>query len=294
MLLVVDGMDLSAWELDANWDAIDMNPLLWEEDVMNVEHEAIPQEENENLVPFAGFDAGEDEIQNDGTVSVSPVCTRNRDDARIVPLTAQNTLREILIAHFSTSYRLGRVQWPRNMSQDSRGRIGKPQPITETGAMLRALSYCNEHLVVKHSRLRRIGNRVGVFHDCIGDGLFTGDMSIRKGEVVAEFVGEFITVAEGKRRDEAGVGGYMVMIRKNTLLLDCYRFRDQCKASMVNSPRGCIDLDTNLPAVSNVKITYDHRRKKYRLVAIRDIGPDTEVLWDYGTDYRYPTMPTDS
>jgi SET domain len=294
MLLIVDGMDLSAWELDANWEAVDMDPLLWDDDVEEEEHEHIPQDEDENLVPFAGFDEVPDQVQNDGTVTVSPICTRNRDEVHIIPITAQNTLREILIAHFSTSYRLGRVQWPRNMSQDSRARLGKPQPITETGAMLRALSYCNAHLVVQHSRLRKIGNGPNLFHDCIGNGLFTGDLPILKGETVAEFIGEFITAEEGKRRDEAGFGGYMVMIRRNSLLLDCYRFRDQCKASMVNSPRGCIDLDTNLPAVSNVKLSYDHRRRKYRLVAIRDISPNTEILWDYGSDYRYPAVQTDS
>ena len=201
---------------------------------------------------------------------------------------APNTLRELLITHFSVSYRLGRVLWPRHMKKSSRVRLGRPNLITEPAAILRALSIIRDSLKIAPSCLRRIGSTPGVYHDVIGNGLFT-NMLIRKNEIIAEFIGEFITKEEATRRIDQGLGGYMIRVRSD-VVLDSYPYLNVCKASIANSPYQCLDITTNSRAKANAKLVNDTRRRKYRLVSIEEIPPGAEILWDYGKDYKFPDL----
>ena len=57
MLLTLDHLDISAWELDAVWDSVDMNPKEWDMPEVPVVEEYNPNDEEEedvDVVPFAG------------------------------------------------------------------------------------------------------------------------------------------------------------------------------------------------------------------------------------------------
>jgi hypothetical protein len=114
-------------------------------------------------------------------------------------------------------------------------------------------------------------------------------MLIRKNEIIAEFIGEFITKEEATIRVNKGLGGYMIEVRSN-VILDSYPYIHVCKASMANSPYKCLDITTNCHAKPNAKLVHDHIRRKYRLQAIAEIPPGSEILWDYGKEYRYPDL----
>ena len=103
-----------------------------------------------------------------------------------------------------------------------------------------------------------------------------------------DFIGEFITKAVAINRDESGFGGYMVAYTNN-IVLDCYNYLNVCKASMANCPRNCWSTTSNKMAEANAKLTID-RRRKVSLRALEDIGPNVEILWNYGSSYRYPIV----
>ena len=292
MLLTLDGLDIGAWELDAAWDSIAMDPRLWNVDQLastasttasSASSALVALADDDGFVPFAGL-THLDESEADGIVAWSPGRIEPRS-IKVIGLKSPNTLRELLIEHFSVSYRLGRVQWPKNMKQSTRFRVGRPQVITEPKAILRALSVIRESLIVKKSCLRRYDDSQapGRYFDTVGNGLFT-DMRIRKDEVIAEFIGEVIMVEEAEARTRAGCGGNMIEVRGDRLL-DCYNYLDVCKASMANSPRHCINVNTKEKAIANARLVIDTMRKKYKLVCKSDIGLGEEIIWDYGLQY---------
>ena len=126
--------------------------------------------------------------------------------------------------------------------------------------------------------------------DVIGKGLFS-NIPIRKGDLIVDFVGEFITKEMGVERDVAGFGGYMISYNvSGTIILDCYNFLDICKASMANCPKNCFDSKLGRMAESNATLSINRYRRKVSLRATKDIGPNIEILWSYGPQYRYPTF----
>ena len=122
--------------------------------------------------------------------------------------------------------------------------------------------------------------------DVIGKGLFSSIL-IRKGDIIADFIGEFTTKVLANSRDKEGFGGYMIAI-KNNVVLDCYNYTHICKASMASCPTNCFDRKSRTMAVANAKLTIDHKRRKTSLRALHNIPPNVEILWHYGVNYRYP------
>jgi hypothetical protein len=307
MLLILDGYDIGAWELNVDWSDITLDPSYWEvplneerplgavADELAV-HEEIEAEDVNIAVPFAGLPGPDEEGAIAPQLAIHLGNRNNNQNvvrpAIVIPIAQPEVLRRYLITHFDVSYRLGRLQWPKSMQQRDRSRFRINRPVTGFSAIMRALAYINDALYVKESDYRREGRTPGNYVVSIGNGLFSM-LPLRAGDVIADFVGEYITPAEARNRDDVGKGGYQVYINNNCVL-DCYGFTDRCKASMANSPYKCKNISTNEMAVANAKLSIDNIRKKTRLIATKDIGPDNEIFWNYGRFYRYPILPLDS
>ena len=176
------------------------------------------------------------------------------------------------------------------MRYSHRHTFRRPNPITEPAAVMRALCIVRETLVVKKSNLLLIrGDGLSTnMVDVIGKGLFSS-ISIQKGDIIVDFIGEFITKTVAMKRDEEGFGGYMIAYT-NDIVYDSYNFLSVCKASMANCPRNCYDSNRRCSAEANARLTIDRKRRRLSLRALNDIGPMTEILWNYGVSYRYPTV----
>ena len=57
---------------------------------------------------------------------------------------------------------------------------------------------------------------------------------------------------------------------------------------MANCPYKCINIITGSSATSNAKLVYDRNRYKFRLVCIKTIYPNDEIMYNYSRDYVYP------
>ena len=104
-------------------------------------------------------------------------------------------------------------------------------------------------------------------------------IQIEKGEVICDFIGEFISFEETQRRVDLGRGGYQLQGPANKVL-DCYNFRDVCKASMANSPFKYLNIQTGNPAIVNSKLVYDRNRYKFKLLCTKTIYPNDEIMYD--------------
>ena len=275
-----------------------MSPMEWdlpvvEADPGDLDHEHdendVAEEEDDEVLPFAGLDYM-DEEDNNGVLTLSPQRNAIGNVSKTIAIHEPNILRNILVDHFSVCFKLGRIQWPKNMRRVHRHAFHRPNPIVEPAAVMRALCIVRETLIVKKSNLlliQGVGSSTNML-DVIGKGLFSSIL-IQKGDVIVDFIGEFITATVAKRRDEEGFGGYMIAYT-NDIVLDSYNYLNVCKASMANCPRNCWDSVRRCLADTNAKLTIDRRRRKMSLRAIVDIGPMTEILWNYGNSYRYPTF----
>lgn len=133
----------------------------------------------------------------------------------------------------------------------------------------------------------------------VGDGLFTSCW-IMKSEVVACFVGEFISHYEAIRRTKCGEGGYQVYVDRN-VVLDCYKScrEGRCLASKANNSLHLSHESSGASVVANSKLliwtppresSYDESSSsvpsaKVYIRALTDIPPLTEVCYAYGTRY---------
>ena len=120
------------------------------------------------VAPFAGLDYVND-VGNDGIIVLSPIRSETR--SRVIPIKMPNVLRDYLITHFSLSFRLGRIQWPKNMRQKQRHLYSRPTPITQPAAVMHALCIVRETLYVKTSVLLLVFNS-NAMKDVLDDGLF--------------------------------------------------------------------------------------------------------------------------
>ena len=156
MLLELDGYDISAWELDAAWESLSMSPTEWNLPVEEENNDGNPNSEpheqdsveDNELTPFAGLEDMEDTNLN-GILSLSPSRLAVSNVPITIPIHSPNILRNLLIEHFSVSFKLGRVQWPKNMKYSHRQNCKRPSPVTEPAAIMRALSIVRETLYVK-------------------------------------------------------------------------------------------------------------------------------------------------
>ena len=293
MLLILDGLDISAWELDAAWDSLELDPSLWdiEEDTTSISSsvlsptlDSIP----DVVIPFNGLPDTNQFIDNGLEVYVSPSRPRSNNEIRIFPIKAPTTLKRALIDHFSICYRLGRIQWPKNMKMVVRNTMNMPKPITDHAAIVRALAMIRETLVVRnslHNRLCKVSRSIANLKS-IGKGLFS-IIQMEKNEVISDFIGEFISKDVAKSRCLEGKGGYQLEGAQNKIY-DCYNFKHICKASMANSPTKCINMNTGSAATANARLVYDRNRYKFRIVCLTTIYPNDEILFNYSKDYVYP------
>ena len=66
--------------------------------------------------------------------------------------------------------------------------------------------------------------------------------------------------------------------------LDCYQYRRSCKMS--NDCRGLRHRTNGSSESSNCKVVVDVRQNRVRLETIRNVPPNTEMLWNYGDEYE--------
>ncbi len=114
----------------------------------------------------------------------------------------------------------------------------------------------------------------------IGNGLFP-TISRSKGDAVVNFVGEIITRHEYNGRVANGYGGYAVQMSASEVL-DCYNYKASCKASMCNDFHNIIHKIGGAVGFANVNIVVDTKRQSARLVAMKGIPANTEMLTTYG------------
>jgi len=110
-------------------------------------------------------------------------------------------------------------------------------------------------------------------------GLFTS-RPIRAGETIVEFKGEWIDQRQYRIRVEKGQGGYMIDLGKG-IYLDCFPFKDTCKASMANSVENAYDKSTQQRAVRNAYLDKNKHSKRVFLKSTRDIPAHGEILYNY-------------
>ena len=79
--------------------------------------------------------------------------------------------------------------------------------------------------------------------------------------------------------------GYTLYLNRNEVL-DCYDAAHAgiCDAMMANSPLNVRHSITGIVPVANAKLV-NYKGMVY-LVSLVDIGPNTEILYRYGTVYR--------
>jgi hypothetical protein len=124
----------------------------------------------------------------------------------------------------------------------------------------------------------------------IGDGLFF-HLCYLPGSVIATFVGEEISAAEGAVRIGLGKGGYMIKISA-VLVLDCYPAfrRRECMASYANSPKGCYDTASRKKAKHNCRLKVGKLGDdtwRAQLICTSTIEPDREHIYDYEDEFVF-------
>jgi len=276
MLHTLNGFDIDQWEKNVLWDRID--PDVEDEERMD---------DREHSIDEVG-----DRLLHLKLQPIAAMTNPPREPTTPVDIPIQNLalLQTYLICHLDVSFRLGRLCWPRLMTWSDKHRFQMPQHITEFGAVRRALAMSNDSLYVTSSNLRIEGERRGVFDVSIGKGLFTC-RPIKANEVIVEFLGEWIDEQQYHSRVEKGCGGYMISLRKG-LYLDCYNFKDICKASMANSVTNAFDISTGRPAKKNCYLKRNKKTNRIFLVSTRNISVDEEILYDYyyDSDSDYPDV----
>jgi hypothetical protein len=219
---------------------------------------------------------------------VSPTVPR-----RLVPwyLGRYNLQRDFVMKHFIQLYESGQIFWPRNFKSRQKSTMNIPAPIAARIAAT-AVPRNNNTLYVTRSKSFRKDLINNTYTRSIGNGLFTS-VEIQANQRIIQFNGEVISVQEYHLRTARGQGGYIIQL-SDTDYLDCFKTRwdNQCLASIANCALNCFDSATNRLARNNAELkAYHHSDQRgwiASLVATRRIGPQTEILWPYGSNYIYP------
>jgi hypothetical protein len=274
MCLVFDGLDIASWE-SVNWE--ELEPDLDEED--EIDNQTVEEEqsiENETIT----------EDQHDDALVLS------RTSQRINVRTGKRVLKEALQQHFSWAFRKGEIQWPKNMSKVQKTNIQMP---------VRRISDSIYQCLYSKESCLRIKDSSGMFTEKIGSGLFS-TISFSKNDTITYFKGDLVSPEEYKVRCDSGHGGYAIKINKN-LYLDCRRnyLNRKCMASFANSPKRAYNTVTRSAAIANCRVVVDAASLSAKLVcgAYKEdnrtpknfmIYPDTEMLWDYESEYVFPGL----
>jgi len=178
-------------------------------------------------------------------------------------------IRELLTTHFTHQYRISDLWWPKGFGRKQRLLFDIPKVTMRTANIL---SKC---LYTKYSDFTTAAGA------SIGKGLFS-TITRSVGDNIVNYVGDVIRAVDYEARVANGFGGYAIRISA-TQFLDCYKYKNTCKASMCNDFHNLRHKTRpRYNAASNVKIVVDARRGIARLEAITPILANTELLTDYG------------
>ena len=123
----------------------------------------------------------------------------------------------------------------------------------------------------------------------IGDGLFSR-IAYHRGDHLADYHGEFISLEEADARDELGHGGYMLYINETTRM-DCFStcLNYICKVSKANSNTRAFNTITGRAAAQIARMVWSNNYEvRVRLMASRHISMHAEIITNYGSGFRYP------
>ena len=154
----------------------------------------------------------------------------------------------------------------------------------ETALMTSGLA--GQYLYVEKSTLRREGTYAPL-EAGRDDGLFSS-CAIASGQQVGNtfFVGKFVNAANYRLREAQGKGSYAHKISVDEWY-DCFdeAMDGRCLLSKANAPLHCVIFPSLVSATANCEIHINPRTKKIRLLATKNIEPNEEILFNYGSGF---------
>jgi hypothetical protein len=269
MLLVYDGLDLSNWEENVEWENLDPNH---EEDIENINLNE-EQVENHNNIQFPVPDV---ELINNQHIDLMQIQDLGHfNDVKV--FYTHSLFRKALVDHFHYMYKIARICWPKNLKSWQAQKYGTSRTIVE-----RISKELSRSLYANDSTLYSSINPNFPF----GQGLFS-HLKYKIGDIITAFKGEVINVEEANSRIENNMGEYIIYLNNN-YYLDCrkHRLKYLCMASLANCPTGANIKGSNLPAQANCKIVIVNGTNLVKLIAKEDIEPHEELLWYYGDQFN--------
>ena len=321
MILEYDGLSISSWEDNIDWDRINpdgADDLVVDEDdeeillsgvepavnlsqpivlqPVQVSVDAPPRLEDFSEVLSADILTSSAASATSSSSSTAhpmwqpPVVIRELrstppvpDPIRTYGMEDKEDLRDDLIEHFGYEYTRGHVYWPKRFTNRQKATM----PIAVPSVVSRINTDLSGYLYHKPSTLLALNRRTGYYSKKIGDGLFS-HIAYNKGDTICNFVGEKVVGQEEvDRRQAIGRGGYTIHLYRD-VFLDCFAYLHVCMASYANDPRNCYSTVYKTRSKANCECRMDNRTKTVMLKANRNIPPNTEILWVYGNEYVFP------
>ena len=289
LLITYDGNDLSEWERNLDWSSIDpdlqdgvFENAMLVNDYIDEVHAGHISKTDWALVQHMKRQTG----------AIVKSTTPTGRDFKAANSGEYWGRKTALVTNFNALFKIGLVKWPKRSDISLRYRMRIPKfDMTD----IESVGYC---LYVKKSDFLSTTSGMS-----IGSGLFS-HLPYKEDNVIAQFVGRIIDREEFDAEEEAGKGGYCVRLPNKHVrdeegvithtysgrVLQCYDTRQSgaCVASVTNSAYKCTNVTTNRPAINNCKIKI--HRDTIKLVCDRVyIMPHTELAWDYGNEYVYPS-----
>jgi len=148
-------------------------------------------------------------------------------------------------------------------------------------------------LYVQALTLRGMDPRTNSFTILIGDGLFSR-IAFHKGDHIADYNGDLISLEEADIRVARGHGGCMIYINESSRM-DCYAncMNYRCKASKANRNTKAFNTFTGRGAITNSRMIWSTSSAgvvRVRLEATRLIQMHTEIITYYGQGFKYPSI----
>ena len=257
MLLAYDGLDAEAMTREDFWNALD--PELSDEYTL-INHDAIPTEAEVQAPASFGNVIDMYQLAENRTLLKAGTFLYPQGPKGI---------RELLTTHFTHQYRISDLWWPKGFGRKQRLLFDIPRVTKRTATIL------SKSLYTKDSDFTTAAGA------SIGKGLFS-TLTRSVGDNIVNYVGDVISAVDYEGCVTDGLGGYAIRISA-THFLDCYKYKNTCKASMCNDFHNLRHKTRpRYNAASNVKIVVDARRRRAWLEAITPILANTELLTDYG------------
>ena len=180
--------------------------------------------------------------------------------------------------HFTYCFARGHVVWPVGFSATQRVHFPRKSLLNSTWSSLyTAQSWC-----------RARDPETNQFTKTIGSGLFTS-VAIARDQRLCTFSGVICTAEQYAEAEAAGRGGYAIHINADTLI-DCYKTKHLCLASMANCGSNVRSMRSGVPTAvqNNCRLVVRSNPPSASLVSTCRIRKHEEILWDYGAEYVYP------